>query len=128
MRLIYSVIIFALFLSSCASMRMRYEADVEDGQNKSGHFTYEKTYSTTGSAVGCWLTAIFYGGWCWAYLAKPFGSEIEILTAEAQGELRNKYDYAHIVLKSESILRMNWQLGSTTSNYLPYQKSIGKTD
>ncbi len=119
--LIGSLLIFAML--GCTSIRMRYEADVENGDNgEAGHYTYEKSYSTTGSAVSCWISAVFYGGWCWTYLAKPWGNETGALISDAQTELHSRYKFGQIILKSESTMKVNWESGSTTSNFIPYQK------
>ena len=36
---------------------------------------HRQSYSVLGSALGCAVTGIFYGGWCWTYFARPFSGE-----------------------------------------------------
>lgn len=51
-------------------------------------YRYEATesFDTSGLAVWCGLTAVFYGGACWAYLALPFEDHKAIAIGHARDD------------------------------------------
>lgn len=47
---------------------------------------YEETFSTSSLATVCALTAVLYGGACWAYLAVPFEADDATALVNARAE------------------------------------------
>lgn len=71
MRSIASALVIALFLSSCTSIRMQYDAELKTEDGRTGSYVYQKSYDTSSIAVFCGLSAIFFGGACWYYVVMP---------------------------------------------------------
>jgi hypothetical protein len=71
MRSIASTLVIALFLSSCTSIRMQYDAELKTEDGRTGSYVYQKSYDTSSIAVFCGLSAIFFGGACWYYTVMP---------------------------------------------------------
>lgn len=109
-----------VLLCGCSSMQMRYAAEIQTDKGPA-HYTYEntyeKTYRTAGTAWACGFTAIFYGGYCWAYLGKPYDGEAKTVASDAASELREKYQITNVEVKSETIQRLSWNPSTTKSNF-----------
>ncbi len=58
-------------LSSCSSIRMKYEATIVDDLFHTAQFEYYKSYDVGSLDTWCLATGIFLGGACWKYLALP---------------------------------------------------------
>ncbi|TNE95000.1 MAG: hypothetical protein EP326_15930 [Deltaproteobacteria bacterium] len=58
-------------LSSCSSIRMKYEATIVDDLFHTAQFEYYKSYDVGNLDTWCMVTGIFLGGACWGYLAMP---------------------------------------------------------
>lgn len=113
-RVIWFIVVPVLTVN-CTSMNMAYEADLQTEQGPA-HFTYERTYKTRGYAWACGLTAIFYGGWCWFYFAKPKTSDKREIMADAQEEIRTKYHLDKFEIRSEFAHKRSWDDLPTRSN------------
>lgn len=87
-----------LAAAGCGTVRFEYEADIDVDDGREGTLFYERSYDAGGHQVACAITAIFYGGWCWAYLAMP--------TDEQEARLRrDAEDYAAEKAKEDVSLR-----------------------
>src|SRR5690606_28445426 len=64
-----------LIVTGCATIRLEYRADVELADGEEAEATYARSYDTTGHMIGCIITGVIYGGWCWAYALMPFASQ-----------------------------------------------------
>lgn len=60
-----------IVLSSCSSIRMKYEATIVDDLFHTAQFEYYKSYDVGSLDTWCLATGIFLGGACWGYLALP---------------------------------------------------------
>ena len=88
-------------------MHLQYRADIQTDRGLA-HYTYDRSYSISGTAIGCGFTGIMWGGWCWAYYGKPYGSEADKFTNDAASELRDKYQIANFEIKWSIIERHGW--------------------
>lgn len=70
-----------IFLSSCSSIRMKYEATIVDDLFHTAQFEYYKSYDVGSLDTWCLATGIFLGGACWGYLALP-NEELDKKTAK----------------------------------------------
>ena len=114
--------------AGCTSMRMKYQATIQNDQGSEAEYVYENSYSTSGDALGCGLTAIFYGGWCWVYAFKPTSSERQAFREHAHDELKKKYGVSDFQLQSETIRKTAWSEGPETADlkYVSIAVSKGK--
>lgn len=72
-------------LASCTSMRMSYDAQVNNKKNNVRQvFHYEKSYDL---GYLCPITGILYGGSCWLYSGYPNGEHITNMNNDAQNKL-----------------------------------------
>ncbi|MEZ4744290.1 MAG: hypothetical protein R3B45_17880 [Bdellovibrionota bacterium] len=92
-------VIISFTLLSCTTMTAKYSANVTVHEPVDKNRTkmvkvyeveYEKSSDTTWHAVACGVTGIFYGGWCWAYLAMPMAHQERNLAKQAENHLRQK--------------------------------------
>lgn len=109
----------AILSTGCSSMHLQYDADIKTEQGIA-HYTFQKSYSTSGMAWACGFTAIFYGGACWAYKSKPWNSEEEQLASDAKVELMSKYKVSQFEINTQNISRLEWDRRSTGSNLIYY--------
>jgi hypothetical protein len=87
-----------LALASCSAQTLQYEAIVPEKistdapcdfqQGRLEEFKHTETLPLTGYVIACPLTAIFYGGWCWAYLGLPTVADVEEVRELARKKLR----------------------------------------
>ena len=59
-----------IILSSCSSIRMKYEATIVDDLSHSS-IEYYKSYNVGSLNIWCLATGVFLGGACWGYFALP---------------------------------------------------------
>lgn len=69
---VLTVLLVASACSTTTTVRGTVLIDVGGSQPTAYEYEATESHSTTGLAVFCFLTAIYYGGACWAYLALPF--------------------------------------------------------
>jgi hypothetical protein len=81
MRLISTSLLGLLLLfASCTSVQTRTQGKLlvttsADAVPEQFAIEVVESHDLSGLAVGCWLTAIFYGGACWGYLGAPFDNQ-----------------------------------------------------
>lgn len=104
-----SVLVLAVVFSACSSQRLRYSAEVETG-GSSKKFQFEKSYDVGGGIpVWCGLSAIFWGGACWYYLAMPTVSEEQRVREEGEAALKNAMRANSYSVKSFKTERVSWK-------------------
>lgn len=80
----------------------------------SGIITYERSYDVGGGMpLWCGLSAIFYGGACWVYLAMPIVPQEQKLLKDATEELNAKLGSMDAVLESPEVRRLSWGSAET---------------
>lgn len=74
MRTLAVLAVLAIASACSTTTTVRGTVLIDTGAPQPESYDYEATesHSTTGLATLCALTAIWYGGACWAYLALPF--------------------------------------------------------
>ncbi|MFN7130695.1 MAG: hypothetical protein ACK4N5_01350 [Myxococcales bacterium] len=88
-------------LTGCTSVTLRTTARIDRQaladetmlaeQQKTLEYEQVRQYPTHGTAVACFLTVVFYGGACWAYLAMPYDSHEAQAKSDAKQEIRSRY-------------------------------------
>lgn len=97
-----------IFFSSCGTMRLYLRAPYKNTQG-TGTVTYERSYPVGGGIpLWCGLSAIFYGGACWAYLAMPFVPQQDKFVNDAVTELNSKTNSTDSVIENAEVLRISW--------------------
>lgn len=56
----------------------------------------------------CVVTGIFYGGWCWAYLAMPFDSHLWEARRQAQAQIVARYGAPTASLDALQVEQVSW--------------------
>lgn len=111
-----------LFLSlfllvSCGTMRLQVKAPYKSSQG-TGHVTYERSYAVGGGMpLWCGLTAIFYGGACWAYLGMPFVPQEKKAVSDATSVVNSKLGATDVVLEDPIVKRISWSSAETFVSY-----------
>lgn len=71
--------------------------------------TYERSYPVGGAMpLWCGLSAILYGGACWAYLAMPFVPQQDRFVSDATTELNTKTGTNDSVIENPEVQRISW--------------------
>lgn len=106
--------VFLIMLSvSCSTMRLQLKAPYKSAQG-TGTMLYERSYNVGGGMpLWCGLTAIFYGGACWAYLGMPFVPHEEKLVKDATQELNTKLGSTDAVIETPEVNRLSWSSAET---------------
>lgn len=93
---------------SCGTMRLQVKSPYKSSQGN-GQITYERSYDVGGAMpLWCGVSAIFYGGACWAYLAMPFVPQEEKVLKDAVNELNTKSGATDTVLEAPEVKRISW--------------------
>lgn len=109
------------FLLSCGTMRLKMKAPYKTTQG-SGTMVYERSYDVGGGMpLWCGLTAIFYGGACWAYLAMPFVPQEKAFVKDATEALNEELGTSEAVLESPEVERLSWTSAETFVQLNPDQ-------
>lgn len=138
MKSIKTVFISVSLLTSCTTSSAKYTADVtvrgypDENRNQTERefkVEYEDSFDTKPLAISCWITGLFYGGSCWAYLAMPTPSQQKLLAKKAEENLRARVGKdAEIEFKNSNYIQTGWryknlsgktELVSETSKKLP---------
>ena len=102
---------FFVCTSGCIAVQTHTTADVVV-QTARGHdhYTYEawESHNITAIAIACVLTATFYGGACWAYLATPFDEHEIASISAAKREVEALGGCAHVV--AARVARVSWDV------------------
>ncbi len=94
-------------------MRLQLKSPYKSAQG-GGSLIYERSYDVGGGMpLWCGLTAIFYGGACWAYLAMPFVPHEERLVKDAIAELQAKLRSADAIIEAPVVKRLSWSSAET---------------
>lgn len=117
-RAILSVVIASLLWSSnaCISVQTLTTADiVVETARGHDHYTYEAwdSHNISAIAIACVVTATFYGGACWAYLATPFDEHELAAIGAAKREVAALGGCAHLV--SARVIGVGWDARSRVS-------------
>jgi hypothetical protein len=90
-------IALALFGFGCSTARFRYDATLVREDGTSSPFYFEKSYPVDDrTKTLCWVTGIFYGGWCWAYLTMPNSGQRTALKSDATFAAQAKYQKSQL--------------------------------
>lgn len=93
---------------SCSTMRLQVKAPYKSAQG-SGTMIYERSYDVGGGMpFWCALTAIIYGGACWAYVIMPFVPQEERLVKDATEVMNDKLGSTDTVLENPEVKRLSW--------------------
>lgn len=65
----------------------------------------------------CGLTAIFYGGACWAYVAMPFVPQEEQIKKDALTVVNTHLGTSDVVLLAPEVNRISWGSAETFVSY-----------
>ena len=115
-----SVFLILLLALSCSTMRLQVKAPYKSAQG-SGTMIYEKSYDVGGGMpLWCGLTAIFYGGACWAYLGMPFVPQEERIVKEATEVANARFGVTDVVLENPVVNRLSW---SSAEPFVSYEES-----
>ncbi len=107
----------SLSLVSCSTMRLRYEVQLTSVKDdRAARFIFEKSYDLSSESWTCGLTAVFLGGYCWAYQKMPSKAQSEKIRQEALLRLDDTMGMGKYVIESDSVARMSW------AEAPPYQK------
>ncbi|MGE0529564.1 MAG: hypothetical protein AB7G93_08515 [Bdellovibrionales bacterium] len=99
----------ALLLSGCGTIRMAYEAQVNDQ-----HVRVEKSYPVGGAYKElCYITAIGLGGSCWFYTVMPTVEQKNQMREDALRMVAQKLGNTNIEPKRESVYRVSWDKAET---------------
>lgn len=98
---------------SCGTMRLQVKSPYKSSQGN-GQIVYERSYDVGGAMpLWCGLSAIFYGGACWAYLAIPFAPAEERFVKDATAELNSKLGSTDAVIENPVVKRISWTSAET---------------
>lgn len=108
------LILFSLlFTMACSTIRIQVKSPYKSSQG-TGHVTYERSYDVGGGMpLWCGLSAIFYGGACWAYLGMPYVPDEEKIVKDATTVLNTKLGSTDAVLESPEVKRLSWSSAET---------------
>ncbi len=103
-----SLLVFSF--TSCATIRLGYEAKVTNSKGQNEVVKVEKSYPIEGAIKPlCIITAIGLGGSCWFYLAMPTTSQRAQFRTDALRLAKKSLNNEAIELQDEKISRVNWQ-------------------
>ena len=114
-----SVLFASMFVTSgsgCIAVQTHTIADVVvETARGHDHHSYEawESHNISAIAIACLITATFYGGACWAYLATPFDEHEAAAISAAKREMEALGGCAHVV--SARVERVSWQTGPRSS-------------
>jgi len=108
--LFFLSLFFIFNLTSCSTMRLRYQTDFKANDQRSGLFTYEKNYQTSGYQLLCIITGIVYGGWCWAYLGLPTEKDQALMSEESLVKLKGLLSTNEVEVFGAQVERVGWDL------------------
>ena len=107
------LLVSLLSLVSCGTMRLQVKSPYKSSQGN-GFVTYERSYHVGGGMpLWCGLTAIFYGGACWAYVAMPFVPQEETAIRDTVTVLNTKLGTTDATLESPEVKRLSWTSAET---------------
>ncbi len=98
------------------NLNLKYEAIIETPEQGTAQYTFEESVKTRTAAWLCGFTAIFYGGYCWAYLAYPRTNQSDEIKEDAQRELKERYHITNFEVKSDGVTKADWNENSPKSN------------
>jgi hypothetical protein len=79
-------------LGGCGHVELEYRGELELEDGREGTFVYNASYDTGGHQIACVLTAIFYGGWCWSYLAMPMTDQENDIRRDTESFIERRFD------------------------------------
>lgn len=74
----FAILLVVALATSCtttAAVQGTLVYNAPGGETEALALEYEETFSTSALALACTVTAVIYGGACWAYLAVPFDAD-----------------------------------------------------
>lgn len=101
------VLTAALMLAGCSHVELEYRGDVEIDDGRHGSIRYNASYATGGHQLACVLTGIFYGGWCWAYLAMPLQDQESNIRNDAEDFVDRRYKGLAVISYGRTY-RLGW--------------------
>lgn len=105
------------FILSCGTMRLQLKAPYKS-QDKTGFVTYERSYPVGGAIpFWCGITAIFYGGACWTYLAMPLVPQEERIIKDAHSVVNTHLGTTDVILMEPKVQRLSWSSAETYVSY-----------
>lgn len=107
MKVFKLIALIALF-TSCTTVTLQHEGTLKDSNGKLKKFTYLKGYGTERMPVYCGISAIFYGGYCWNYLAMPELDQKKALLNDSTSALDKKLGKGKYQIIEDSVDRRSW--------------------
>lgn len=102
------ILITGLLLSSCSSVRIKYQATIVDDYFKTAQFEYYKSYPLEDLRRKCMLTAIFFGGACWGYLKEPSDELKKKVSREAHLMIEEIFGPNNFGHRNIEVTRFGW--------------------
>ena len=106
-------LILLVLLLSCSTIRVQVKAPYKSSKGN-GFVTYERSYDVGGGMpLWCGLSAIYFGGACWAYLGMPYVPLEERSTKDALTVLNTKLESTDAILEAPVVKRVGWSSAET---------------
>ncbi len=101
------LILMTLYVTSCSTMTVNYEANLEVNSKGAGKFSAIRTVPNK-MYIPCIITGIFYGGACWANLLMPTNQQRMDLFDQMRSALDNRLGSGTYNIVSEKMYRSSW--------------------
>lgn len=98
---------FLFLLTSCSSIRMKYEATVVDDLFQTAQFEYYKSYDVGSLDNWCLATGVFLGGACWRYLTLSDDIK-EKMAKDANKKLTDIFGQNNFKFKNIKVSSFGW--------------------
>lgn len=105
---ISGLILIGLLLTSCSTVRVKYEATIVDDYFKTAQFEYYQSYPLDELRKKCMLTAIFLGGACWNYLKEPNEQIIQEVQRDARLKIEEIFGPNNFGHRNITVNRFGW--------------------
>jgi hypothetical protein len=96
---------------------MKYESVVTTEDGKENNFVYENSYPVGGAhSVLCAVTGIFWGGYCWFYLAMPTTYQQQVVLDDADEYLKKTMAGKKYEENNAKVSRVSFDAGNETAS------------
>lgn len=105
-----STLLLLSALVACSTQSLKVQSSYEAPTGAKGNFTYQKSYDLASYPWICGLTAIFWGGGCWAYLAMPMVPQQQVLLDDAKTALEKELGASGVTISAGpvNVERIEW--------------------
>lgn len=118
-------LLLAIFIfNSCSYMNLKYDAQIKTKRGDVKQFSHNGLFEVGGLKTWCWITGVFYGGACWAYLALPFDKKEKQMIGVSRMTMDDIYGANNYTVVTEEVSRESWD--SPTYITVPYKGIQGK--